>query len=144
MQFRCWSCGLKFSDGPPPLEALSPTQASLVGVDYRGDPGLILCDALSHMSVYNFCSVCILTTHLDRVWQDDLEHLFMGAPRAETRLGPRGNPDCSCGFVYPVPEAYAMDSTWYWIWVNRQTRIHRALSYDPTLNFDDVDLSRAF
>lgn len=140
-RFRCWSCGLDLvheGDEMPPLEALSPQQAAAVGVPYTGDPAWILCDNLKNMSVYNFCSVCIRLTHINMVWEPDLEHLFWNGAQPLKRTDIPPNPKCSCGWEYKVPpDAHG---SWRWIWINRATRIHRARQYRDDVDWADFDL----
>jgi len=89
------------------------------------------------MSVYNFCSVCVRFVHLQRVWEDDLEHIFIHPDQRPKRTDPEGNPSCTCGFVYEVPDvAYG---SWRWIWINRATRLHRARELGQP--FDDTDIN---
>lgn len=138
MVFRCYSCGLHFSDGPPPLEALSPAQAELVGAAYQGDPSNILCDRLKDLSVYNFCSVCVVFARFQKVWEDDPEHKLVHAKR-NRRLDRTENNRCSCGHEYEVPENRPTELRNEWIWINRAIHDHLFRVHYPNPPFD-VDL----
>lgn len=58
MQWRCFSCGLKFADGVPPLEVLTLQQKGIVGADVIHAPVPI--SRFDGMSRGSFCEVCLL------------------------------------------------------------------------------------
>lgn len=136
MVFRCYSCGLHFSDGPPPLEALSPQQAEIVGAPYQGDPMNILCESLSDLSVYNFCSVCIRFASYEHVWVEDRSHELVHGVR--TRRLDETDPHCSCGHKYTVPAQWKKGRD-RWIWINRAKRLHMFQVHYPGIQLE-VDL----
>lgn len=130
MQFRCQSCGLVFSEGLPPVEALSPQQAAVVGVDYSGDPMEILCEALAgRLSVYNFCSVCVQLARYQEVWVDHPEHKLVHGDYIKETGGHELN-RCSCGHYYDPPKEGD------WRWINRAMRQHYLNVYYPQANLD--------
>jgi hypothetical protein len=132
--FRCYSCGLHFSDGPPPLEALSKQQSELVGIDAGRDPAAILCPALEDMSVYNFCSVCIVFAQHQLVWtmRDDHGHNLVHG-RFNKRTHEEANPSCECGHVYEVPSELPF---YKWIWTNRAIKYHLYQTFYPDQPLD--------
>jgi hypothetical protein len=130
MNFRCYSCGLKFSDGPPPLEALSPKQAAVVGVGYEGDPGRILCESLKDLSVYNFCAVCVIFARYQEIWGEHPGHELVHAKGQFRNI--EAFPKCQCGHPYTPPPEWRHGNSWTWI--NRAQHLHHANIYLPELS----------
>lgn len=119
MQFRCYSCGYVFADGIPPFEALGKAQAGVVGRDYEGDPTRRLCEALSNLSVFNFCAFCAQFVSYQLVWEDHPEHSFVhGDWNIERRQ--RGVHRCGCGELY---------NSEHWQWINRAKILHKFTVY---------------
>ena len=59
MQFSCYACGLKFSDGLPPIEALSIQQLGAVGERPTIQHDLLFGTKWEGLSTANFCAFCI-------------------------------------------------------------------------------------
>lgn len=57
MQFRCYSCGLVFRDGIPPLEALSIDQLGTGSSEIHHD--LLYGTPYEGLSTFNFCMFCL-------------------------------------------------------------------------------------
>jgi hypothetical protein len=135
VRFACYSCGLEFSKGPPPLEALSPAQASVVGVEYGGDPGSILCAALRDLSAYNFCAFCVRLVSRQLVWvPNDTHYLVHGSQKLRAEREPR----CACGYELNLPN-YKLPFD-RWVWYNRRMRLHLHHVYYPNEKLVSLDI----
>lgn len=102
MQFRCYSCGYKFADGLPPLEALDKQQAAIVGglEDSPARFAVLEGTQFEGMSTYSFCSFCLMAI------QEAVEAVT-NRPRYPghhtTWSGIDNTITCQCGDVFEVP-----------------------------------------
>lgn len=136
MQFRCYTCGFKFSDGPPPLEALSgPQSNALYGVK-REAAKLPMPEKFADLTPYNFCAFCLtLVVDFPSTFQDIEGH------------GIQWESDhydcewqvvfCGCGELHQLEirkdgEPYGGNFNWK---ANRYNKLHKAQVIYPLGDF---------
>lgn len=140
MQFRCYMCGLKFGDGPPPLEALSPAQASLVGIERQDSDVLDGTMFEGRFTPYNFCAFCLTYIRITGVYagQDVPGHELLwptGFQRSEHSGLVKSTLMCSCS---DLPLLVSISRVNEHTFFNRAWRMHQAF----VLGFSVFDLTK--
>lgn len=128
MQFRCYTCGFKFHDGPPPMEALTDQQMGLVAGSRTEADAVrlaLLGTIFDGMGAANFCDPCLLAI-LDnpRAFRGEEGHDLDQTPNAIW---------CECGVTYwtsSVDRNKKVTDYWStgpdWVEVNRLQMRHRS------------------
>lgn len=122
MKWRCYSCGLQLGDGMPPIEALSASQAEVVGVDFVNN--VLSGTRFEGMSAYSFCGTCLTLIRVcPQVFDEDppinheYEWTFEGL-------------SCACGASCDFSIMHGRQN-----WVgNRWLRYHRAEVLDVDMS----------
>lgn len=123
MQYRCYTCHFVFSEGLPPMEALTDQQFLVVTSDTRRDAEevrlALMGTNFEGMGPANFCDDCLLAI---------LDNPAAFGPHDEHTLEQgEGCVWCSCGVTYSTAE----DSNWRspmgrhdWVQINRLRMRH--------------------
>jgi hypothetical protein len=89
MQFRCFGCGHKFHDGPPPMEALSDEQFGVVNDrsrtmdEHDSHAGAFMPGGrFDGMSPHQFCTSCLsAAVHYPKAYESKSDLMRFEAPR---------------------------------------------------------------
>lgn len=138
MQFRCYTCGHVFHDGPPTLAELSDAQARVVlaGTDPHGPVRethavqlLLMTTQFDGMTPHHFCDDCLLA-----IVDNPAAFVAGGHPEArahtlEQQRNGNGPTDgstvwCSCGTTYGTDVSLAKNAGQTWVDVNRLKMRH--------------------
>ncbi len=136
MQFRCFSCGFKFSDGPPPLEALSGSQYNAIYGVKREASQFPMPEKFADLTPYNFCAFClVLVVDFPSTFQDIDGHVHKWE-RSHYRDDIQFHVVfCECGELHQSQvNVLTYDPAFNWK-ANRQIKLHKARIIYPNGDF---------